>query len=282
LDPEQELSFDVDKRVDFGDFIPGAFGEADLIGRIRDTAVVLDWKFGDGVPVDAEENAQLMFYAAAALRTPQTQSFFTGTKNVLLAIIQPPHLKVWNTTFERLQRFELDLQHALTLDHYAAGKHCKFCPAATVCPYLTGQIDDARHKALEGVDARELARRLDIALAAKDWIENVKGLAQLRLKEGYGVPGYKLVLTRASRQWADEDKAEEFLLSHNVSLVESVVRSPHQVEKDLKPLGVRLPSELVESVSSGETIAPESDAREAVDHSNTRLAKALRRTAQNA
>jgi hypothetical protein len=40
--------------------------------------------------VPAEENEQLMFYAAAAMRTPEAQWVFDGATEVELIIIQPP------------------------------------------------------------------------------------------------------------------------------------------------------------------------------------------------
>ena len=71
IDPLEQMNFNTEQRVSFGRRLPGVFGSTDLIGRIGTRAIVLDWKFGDGVAVDAEENAQLMFYAAAAMRTPE-------------------------------------------------------------------------------------------------------------------------------------------------------------------------------------------------------------------
>ena len=54
VDPDKEMEYEVETRVDFGDLLPGVFGSTDLIGRIDDRAIVLDWKFGDGVAVTAE------------------------------------------------------------------------------------------------------------------------------------------------------------------------------------------------------------------------------------
>ena len=63
INVDGSLEYAVESRVGFGDLLPGVFGSADLLGRIGDRAIVLDWKFGDGVVVDAVENEQLMFYA---------------------------------------------------------------------------------------------------------------------------------------------------------------------------------------------------------------------------
>ena len=56
IDPDQTMEYEVETRVGFGDLLPGVFGSTDLIGRIGSRAIVLDWKFGDGVMVEVEEN----------------------------------------------------------------------------------------------------------------------------------------------------------------------------------------------------------------------------------
>ena len=55
VDPTKEMEFAVETRVGFGSFLPDVFGSTDLLGRIGSKAIVLDWKFGDGVAVEAEE-----------------------------------------------------------------------------------------------------------------------------------------------------------------------------------------------------------------------------------
>ena len=67
IDPDKQMEFAVESSVNFGDLLPGVFGSADLLGRIGKKAIVLDWKFGNGVAVEATENYQGMFYAAAAM-----------------------------------------------------------------------------------------------------------------------------------------------------------------------------------------------------------------------
>ena len=48
VDPEEDMSFTTEARVDFGDLLPGVFGSTDVLGRLGNRAIVLDWKFGDG------------------------------------------------------------------------------------------------------------------------------------------------------------------------------------------------------------------------------------------
>ncbi len=106
IDPEAKLEYAVEQTVSFGDFLPGVFGSCDLIGRIGDRAIVLDWKFGDGVAVEAEENPQLLFYTAAAIRTPALEWVFKDVKEIECIIVQPPKIKRWVTSFDRVRQFE--------------------------------------------------------------------------------------------------------------------------------------------------------------------------------
>ena len=48
VDPDKLMEYAVETRVGFGDFLPDVFGSTDFLGRIGNTAYVLDWKFGDG------------------------------------------------------------------------------------------------------------------------------------------------------------------------------------------------------------------------------------------
>ena len=56
LDPDKAMALAVETRVGFGYYLPGAFGSCDVLGRMGDVAYVIDWKFGDGIAVDATEN----------------------------------------------------------------------------------------------------------------------------------------------------------------------------------------------------------------------------------
>ncbi len=93
IDPDGQMEFECETVVGFGEALPDVFGSADVIGRIGTRAIVLDWKFGDGVDVAVEENPQAMFYAAAAMRTPAAQWAFDGATEIECVIIQPTAYK---------------------------------------------------------------------------------------------------------------------------------------------------------------------------------------------
>jgi hypothetical protein len=273
VDPKQEMTYEVETRVGFGDLLPGVFGSTDFVGRIGDRAVVLDWKFGDGVAVSAEENEQLMFYAAAAMRTPEAQWVFDGATEVELVIIQPPMMRRWTTTIERIKQFERQLVKAVKAAQQPdaelkAGDHCRWCAAKPVCPQMTGAVDRALQVQLKEIDAATLGRYLANADVLEGWITDLRALAFQLLEKNIPVPGYKIVQKQARRQWADETKAIAALHDMGVPRGElfspEEIRSPAQIEKVLKKRKLALPDDLVKSVSSGTTLASEDDSRPAV------------------
>ena len=119
IDANKTMEFVVESNVSFGDFLPGVFGSADLLGRIGNRVVVLDWKFGDGVTVEVEDNAQHLFYTAAAMRTPGLEWLFKGVTEVELVIVQPPYVRRWMTTPARVAEFETELLRAVKLSRTA-------------------------------------------------------------------------------------------------------------------------------------------------------------------
>jgi len=284
VDPDKRMEYEVETRVGFGDLLPGVFGSTDLVGRVGDRAVVLDWKFGDGVVVDAVENDQLMFYAAACMRTESAQWAFAGATEVELIIVQPPMIKRWVTTKERIKQFERDLVQAVKqaqspdakLQH---GDHCRWCAAKPVCPRMTGAVDRALQVQLKEIDVDMLGKYLKNADLLEDWIKDLRGLAMQLLEKSLPVPGYKLVPKQARRQWSDETKALAALHEMGVPRVELLkpeeLLSPAQAEKVLKKRKMALPDDLVVSVSSGTTMAPESDPRPAVVQIGQQLVAAL-------
>jgi len=143
IDPDKTMEIMVETRVAFGDFLPGVFGSTDLLGRKDKRAIVLDWKFGDGVLVDAENNPQLLFYAAAAMRTPAAKWIFEGVEEIECVIVQPPMMRRWVTTPERVKQFEVELAKAVRESSWPeptmqTGDHCRWCAAKPVCPQMTG------------------------------------------------------------------------------------------------------------------------------------------------
>ena len=282
VDPNLEMEYAVETEVNFGDFLPDVFGSCDLLGRIGNKAIVLDWKFGDGVAVGVEENEQLLFYAAAAMRTPSVSWVFEGVTEIECVIIQPPTLRRWVTTVERVKQFEQQLAQAVQKSTkidapIIAGEHCRWCAAKPICPKMTGAVDRALDLQLKSLDADKIGGYLANCDLLEQWITDLRALAHQMLEADVPVPGWKLVNKRATRQWANEDVADDVLskVIPKDELYVSKMISPAQAEKVLKKSGTKLPDDLVVAVSSGSTLAREDDPRPAVVQIGKQLTAAL-------
>ena len=271
VDPDKTMLYEVETSVGFADLLPGVFGSTDLMGRIGGKAIILDWKFGSGVAVSAEENEQLMFYAAAAMRTPDAHWVFDGATEIELIIVQPPEIKRWTTTRARIEQFERDLVKAVTAAGLADaplkhGDHCRWCNAKPVCPIMTGAVDRAIEIKMDKIDVDKLGAYLHNADLLEAWIKDLRSLAEEMLKKGKPVAGWKMVPKRATRSWVKEADAKAALLQHlkESEVIETKLVSPAAAEKLLKAQKLKLPDGLTAAISSGNTIAPESDPRPAV------------------
>ena len=283
IDPNKDLEYAVEQNVGFGNFLPGVFGSCDLIGRLGDRAVVLDWKFGDGVPVEAEENPQLLFYTAAAIRTPGLEWVFEDATEIECIIVQPPSIKRWVTSFDRVRQFERELAFAVRQSEKPdaplhIGDHCRWCAAKPICPLMNGAADRALAKQVKELDAAQLGQMLVKADLLENWISDLRALALQVLENNGAVPGYKLVQKRGTRRWIDEGQAAAALRALGLTeeqIIERSMASPATVEKLLKKLKKPLPEGICQSVSSGTTMAPVDDPRPAVVQIGQQLTAAL-------
>ena len=272
IDPNNQMEFQTEVTVSFGGYLAGVFGSCDLLGRIGNRAVVLDWKFGDGVSVDAEENHQLLFYAAGAMRTEEVRWAFEGVTEIECVIVQPPYVKRWVTTPGRVKAFERELFDAVTVAlkpnaPVELGDHCKWCAAKPICPAMTGETERALRTKLNNITPEGYSNALVIADRVEEWAKEVREMAQQALENGVAIPGFKLVPKRATRQWVNDEGALEALKQMGLELdelTETKLRSPAQMEKVLKKHKLALPKDHVVAVSTGNTLAPESDPRPAV------------------
>jgi hypothetical protein len=280
IDPDQKMTFVQEAQVGFAGVpeLDGVFGHADLIGRLGGRVIVLDWKFGDGVMVEAEESAQGLFYAAAAKRTLAWA--FDGAAEVEIVIVQPPHTRRWVTTVSRVEEFERQLIAAVKTAKrpdapVAMGDHCRWCQAKPICPQYNGAVARATHRALDTLNPEELGQALALAEKLEDFIAEARALAQQRLEKSLPVPGYKLVAKQARRKWVKPDDAAAWLKQQGVEPYTQEILSPAQAETALKKSKLALPDGLVAAVSSGNTIAQESDKRPAVVLIGQQLVAAL-------
>lgn len=232
--------------------------------KIR-TLEVVDLKFGRGVPVSAQDNPQLLAYAAGA-----RQALGQPVDTVRITIVQPRVAgpSVRSDTYAAIdldiwieEVFKTGVARCFEPDApLVPGEHCRFCPARAACPELHKRaVDTAREDfALVGtLTEQEISDRLELAEILEGYFGAIRQLAASRLGEGKDVPGWGLVPKRAIRKWVDEQQATEAVLavlSRDVAMTAPVLKSPAQIEKLLPKTDKGLLKALVEAVSSGTTL----------------------------
>ena len=164
-------------------------GTPDFVAMVGDTLYVTDLKYGyEAVP--AKENKQLMYYAAAAIKTHGLQP-----KAICLTIVQPrlPNFPIssWLCETELLSRFVVELDKMVMIaksDNAPAkiGDHCKYCKAVPVCAERKAEV-----KRLFELECKEELMEEDIIWVLEnksrinDFIEKVEELAKAQPPKGW-------------------------------------------------------------------------------------------------
>lgn len=147
MHPEQKLS------ISFITGEEGATGTADTIIEQPKELIVDDLKYGRGVPVDAEENEQLLIYGAAAL---EEYDLLGEIDNVRMRISQPRlnNDSEWVLPATEVRRRVIEIR--AVADKIMAGpegltatpgeKQCRFCKVKATCEenrsFVLGAVAD--------------------------------------------------------------------------------------------------------------------------------------------
>lgn len=282
-----EAMFWIEQRFTLAQLNPPApmFGTADFVAydEATRTLYVVDYKNGQGVVVDADDNPQLKYYAlGAALAHPELD-----IDTVSMTIVQPraSHpgglVRTSVMTYLALVEFAAELLDAARATQepdapLVTGDHCRFCPASAICPALrerAQQIAQVEFDVMpldvppspETLPPELYAEMLGKLHILEDWINAMRSYGHRMLEAGEEVPGFKLVAKRATRRWTDEKEMRQWLWSQGYTSDEIdnlKLKSPAQIEKLIGKKN--LPTEYVSAVSSGYNMVPDSHPSPAV------------------
>lgn len=253
--------------------IEGAFGTTDFIFRTDKRSGIIDWKFGEGVPVKAvyknndgteRPNSQPMFYGRAAMDTlPHMFQADDTNWPVDIYIFQPrgpddhPPVSHHQTTTGKLEEFRQLLiaavQRNLASGTPTRGPWCKFASCKAICPLHTGTLMDLSKLSLIKKVAPErydwnanMDFLLELAEIGETAAKAIKAMAQTHLEEGgniadeNGEQSWKLVPKRGVEKVVDETGMVRHVVSIGLPEDEiyepKSVRSPAQLGEALEPL----------------------------------------------
>jgi len=288
----------IEHRVYFGFSTPASlttstgefdcYGTADALVWTRTRLIVADLKTGAGVDVDAQDNDQLAIYALAALDS--NPGLAQDITDVELHIVQPRtsrEPKVWAISRVDLEDRRQTYKRAIVAgravlarqearpEHYGPGEWCRFCGKVATCEARQSYALVAAQGMFDALDAPrpsvplpvdmtadQIRAVLDRADVLVDWLKLVRDEASNRLARGASVPGYKLVTRQGNRQWRDEQAARLALETLGVDPVETTMRSPASIEREIGK-GAPILAALTHRPELSPVLAPESDKRPA-------------------
>lgn len=216
-----------------------AWGTGDVTIAKGNKLIIIDLKYGKGKWVDVVENPQLMLYGLGAVAA--YDGLVDSFDEVQLVIDQPrinPKPSEWTISKDDLIKWGAGPAAAAVraakmaeLTHKAndaawrdtflkpGEDQCTFCKGKAKCPKLLAEVADTigvSAASPEEFDASDIEckpedqdnewlavflRKVDLI---EDWCRAVRAEADLRLKAGTYVPGWKLVQgKRGNRAWAE-------------------------------------------------------------------------------
>lgn len=210
----------IEQRVSIEEYAEGAFGTTDALLIGKDNLLIVDFKYGKGVEVSAEDNAQLKCYALGAYLAFGT---LYDISTITLIIYQPRinNYSRWSlTTNSLLSWAENTLKPAADMalhgeGDYASGAWCRFCKAKTVCRkraeenLALARYDFARPDTLEDDEVNLILSKLDDLVS---WAGDIKEYALRRALSGYAWDDWKVVEGKSNRKYADEEAVAKVLL----------------------------------------------------------------------
>ena len=264
----------VEQKLDFSKWVPQGFGTGDCVIVADNVLTVIDFKYGVGVLVEAEQNPQMMCYALGALTLFDS---IYDIENVVMTIFQPRRDNI--STYELskkelLQWADEILSPAAQLaakgeGKFKAGKHCRFCKVkATYRIRAEYNLELARYDFempanLEDTEIEVILSKADELVA---WCSDIKEYAFQQALNGKQWNGWKLVEGRSVRKYINEDAVAETVKNAGYDPYEHKVLGITAMTRMLgKAKFENLLSSFIEKPTGKPALVPKSDKRPSID-----------------
>lgn len=266
----------IEVKVDISDLtpIPNQTGTADLIVCKARELDVIDWKYGRGVQVFAEENTQLLLYAWGAF---QQYDYVYDFQTIRMHIAQPRlrHWDDWEVGRDELIAWASWAKERASAawkrgaDRAPSPKACQWCKVRVDCVALEAARQDLADMTFEAIDepvtesrmqeivkqpaemiglvkpvhlpTEQLAKILRFRKLMDSWFKEIAEELTTRALHGEQVEGWKITEGRTLRRIRDEQLAVEKLspFLDIDQIYERKIASPKKIETMLNAMGIR-------------------------------------------
>lgn len=240
---------------------------------------IIDFKYGQGVTVEAHGNPQLRLYGWGALST--FGDILGDTETVRVTVHQPrlDHILTEELTADALREWHATValpaaEEALGDDpHFGpSDEACRWCPASGRCrAQLEAVFDEEFDVKPDTLTPQEMAEVLDRVPLIREWLKAFEEAAlDTAYSQGEHLPGYKVVLSGGKRSVRDNDRALDVLVEAGYDQDEIAQVKVKGIGVLEKLLGKERFAELLEEpgiVQKGTgspSLVPESDKRPAI------------------
>ena len=265
----------IEQKLDFSCYVPDGFGTGDCLIVASPRLHIIDFKYGQGVLVDAYQNPQMMLYALGALRLFDCLYEIT---EVAMTIFQPrrENVSTWTISVEDLQDWAKEtLMPKADLafrgeGEYTPGAWCQFCKAASRCrARAEAKLDLARFEfakppLLSDAEIEEILGKLE---DLTKWANEITAYAEdAAIHHGKQWAGFKLVESKTNRKFSDEEEVVKAAFGAGYrDIYKKSLISVAEMEKLMgKPLFKEVLGGLVIRPKGHPTLVPASDRRPAI------------------
>lgn len=270
---KQERQFiTVEQQIDYSTYVPEGFGTADCLMISNNTLTVIDFKYGKGVQVSAEENPQMKLYALGAL---EKFKYFYDIQVINLVIIQPriDNISEYTILTKDLLEWANEIvkpqaeKAFVGIGEFVQGPHCRFCKAKGACEFRAKEnmkvVEEVQNSKI--LNNTELGEILTKTEGLEQWLKDIKEYALEELLKGKEVPGWKAVEGKSNRKLVDIDKAFDILKANGFNEALLYERKPLTLTALEKAIGkkeiAQAIGDYIEKPKGAPTLAKESDKR---------------------
>ena len=274
--PSPDAMIILETRLDFSKYVPGGFGTGDCVIIAEPILDVIDFKYGKGHRVEAEDNPQMQLYGLGALE--QFGDLYE-IKTVRMTIFQPrlsgiedssektvKELTSWGKSYVKPRAKLADKGEG---DFAPSEEACRFCRAKNQCRARAEEnlklFDESPDPLL--ISPEEAGAILAKSADIETWLKDLRELVSGALTAGETVTGWKMVEGRSNRKFADEDKVVAAMKAAGYDeslLYDRKLITLTQMERDFgKKTLAEVLGDLIVKPQGAPTLAPESDKRPA-------------------
>ncbi len=207
----------IEQKLDYSKYCENGYGTGDCVIASDGILHVVDFKYGQGIQVDAHENTQMMLYALGAIE--MIDSLY-DIEDIYMTIYQPRRANISTYHMKKSALYEwvekvliptAKLAHDGT-GEFKAGDWCQFCKVKTTCRARANynielaKLEFAQPPLLTDEEIEEVLSKID---GLVEWANDIKAYALESAIKGKKWTGWKLVEGRSIRKYTDESAVAE-------------------------------------------------------------------------